>query len=147
MAMKIVIVSGYFNPIHRGHVRMLKHARQLGDKLVVVVNNDVQQQLKKGKIIMAEDERQEVVSAMRDVDEVVLSVDQDRTVCQSIEMVAKRYAGHTLIFANGGDRASTKDIPETEVCARYQIEMHFGIGGTDKPQSSTNINRALGHEQ
>lgn len=126
---------------------MLKHARQLGDKLVVIVNNDVQQQLKKGKIIMAEDERQEVVSAMRDVDEVVVSVDQDRTVCRSIESVAKRYAGETLVFANGGDRASTKDIPETEVCSRYHIEMQFGVGGTDKPQSSTNINRALGHEQ
>src|SRR5690349_20266258 len=74
----IVIVSGYFNPIHKGHIRMIKHAKKLGDKLVVIVNNDKQQHLKKGKIIMPEDERHEVVTALRDVDEVILSIDEDR---------------------------------------------------------------------
>lgn len=142
----IVVVSGYFNPIHRGHVRMFKHARQLGDKLVVIVNNDIQQRLKKGKIITAADERQEVVSSMRDVDQVVPSIDQDRTVCRTLESIASQYKGNRIIFANGGDRSSTKVIPETEICEKNGIEMRFGIGGEDKPQSSTNINQALGLE-
>lgn len=142
----IVIVSGYFNPMHRGHVRMVQQAKKLGDKLVVIVNNDVQQQLKKGKIIMPEDERQEVVAALRDVDEVVLSIDQDRTVMKSLEFVGKKYSGNKIIFANGGDRSSVKKIPEGEICDRLGIELLFGVGGDDKPQSSTNINKSLGLE-
>lgn len=142
----IVIVSGYFNPLHRGHVRMFRHARQLGDKLVVIVNNDKQQHLKKGKVIMPEDERQEVVAAMRDVDEVVMAIDQDRTVCRTLEFIAIEHSAERLIFANGGDRSSPKAIPETEVCEKFGIEMQFGIGGEDKPQSSSNINQALGFE-
>ncbi len=142
----IVIVSGYFNPIHRGHVRMVQHAKKLGDKLVVIVNNDKQQHLKKGKIIMTQDERQEVVTALKDVDEVILSIDQDRTVMKTLEHVGKKYSGHKIIFANGGDRSSVKAIPEAEVCADLGIDMQFGIGGEDKPQSSTNINKTLGLE-
>jgi cytidyltransferase-like protein len=142
----IVIVSGYFNPMHRGHVRMVQHAKKLGDKLVVIVNNDKQQHLKKGKIIMSEDERQEVVTALRDVDEVVLSIDQDRTVMKTLEHVGKKYSGHKIIFANGGDRSSVKEIPEAEICKQLDIDLLFGIGGEDKPQSSSNINKALGLE-
>ncbi len=142
----IVILSGYFNPLHRGHVRMIRQARQLGDKLLVIVNNDVQQHLKKGKIIMSADERQEVVSAVNGVDEVVESVDQDRTVMRTLESIAKRYAGNHLIFANGGDRDSPKAIPEAAICEQFGIEMRFGVGGDDKPQSSTNINKARGVE-
>ncbi|MEK7636902.1 MAG: adenylyltransferase/cytidyltransferase family protein [Patescibacteria group bacterium] len=142
----IVIVSGYFNPIHRGHIRMVQHAKKLGDKLVVIVNNDKQQHLKKGKIIMAEDERREVVTALRDVDDVILSIDQDRTVMKTLEHVGKKYRGHKIIFANGGDRSSVKEIPEAEVCQQLGIDMHFGVGGEDKAQSSSNINKALGLE-
>lgn len=143
---KIVIVSGYFNPLHRGHVRMLRHGRQLGDKLICIVNNDKQQVLKKGKVIMAEDERMEVVAAMRDVDEVVLSLDDDRTVMKTLEFIAVEHSNDHLIFANGGDRSSPKEIPETAVCQEFGIELIFGVGGEDKPQSSSNINKALGHE-
>lgn len=142
----VVIVSGYFNPIHKGHVRMIRHARQLGDYLIVIVNNDAQQLQKKGKIIMPQDEREEIVAALRDVDEVVLATDQDRTVCKTLEIIAIEHSSDRLIFANGGDRAAPKDIPETAVCNEFGIEMKFGVGGEDKPQSSTNINKALGHE-
>ena len=141
----IVIVSGYFNPLHRGHIRMIQHARQLGDKVLAIVNNDVAQQLKKGKIIMSEDERAEVVGALRYVDEVMIAIDQDRTVIRTLEKIVQTHVGDNFIFANGGD-ATPHIVPETEVCERYGIDMRFGIGGDDKPQSSSNINRALGHE-
>lgn len=141
-----VIVSGYFNPIHSGHVRMCETARALGDRLIVIVNNDVQQEQKKGKIIMVEGERMEVVRALRAVDEVVLAIDQDRTVCLTLEQIAQKHKGDRLIFANGGDRGSAKVVPETPVCEKHGIEMLFAVGGSDKANSSSEINKRRGEE-
>jgi cytidyltransferase-like protein len=143
---KIVVASGYFNPIHIGHVRLFKEARSLGDTLVVIVNNDRQQMLKKGKIIMREEERMEVVKSVRYVDRAILSIDQDPTVCATLEYIAREYPGDQIIFANGGDRKDPSLIPETAVCEKYKIASVFGIGGNDKPNSSSNINKILGLE-
>lgn len=145
--MKIAIVSGFFNPLHGGHLDMIEAARQMGDKLIVVVNNDVQQVLKKDKVILPEQNRMRLMRALRDVDEVVLSVDDDPTVIKTLEMIAKKYPNDQLIFANGGDRDSEKVIPETEVCRQYGIEMVMSVGGTEKADSSTRINQALGHQK
>ncbi len=139
----VVVVSGYFNPIHRGHVRLLRAARELGDRVVVIVNNDRQQMLKKGRIIMDEGERCEVVAAMRDADEVVLADDEDGTVVATLAAIAERYDSARLVFANGGDRSSTAEVPETAVCERYGIEMLFDVGGADKAQSSSDIIAAI----
>jgi glycerol-3-phosphate cytidylyltransferase/D-beta-D-heptose 7-phosphate kinase/D-beta-D-heptose 1-phosphate adenosyltransferase len=143
--MKVVIVSGYFNPLHGGHLDMIEAAKAMGDKLIVVVNNDKQQVLKKGKIILDEKNRLRLMRALRDVDEVVLSVDDDPTISKTLEMIAGQHPGDELIFANGGDRDSEKAIPEAEVCKKYNIEMRFDAG-QGKPDSSTRINRATGHE-
>lgn len=143
--MKIVIVSGFFNPLHGGHLDMIEAAAVMGDKLVVIVNNDVQQVLKKDKVILSEQNRSRLMTALRDVDEVVIAIDQDPPVSKTLELLAQKYPGDTLVFANGGDRDSEKAIPEGEVCRRYGIEMVFGVGGTEKADSSTRINQALGH--
>lgn len=143
--MKVVIVSGYFNPLHGGHLDMIESARAMGDKLIVIVNNDKQQMLKKGKIILDEKNRLRLMRALRDVNQVVLSVDDEPPVINTLEMVARQHPGDELIFANGGDRDSEKAIPETEVCKRYGIEMRFDAG-EGKPDSSTRINQAVGHE-
>lgn len=144
--MKIVIVSGYFNPLHGGHLDMIEAAARMGDKLIVIVNNDKQQVMKKGKVILDEANRLRLMRALKGVDQVVLSVDvDDMSQVKTLEMVAKQHPGDTLIFANGGDRNSTADIPETEVCEQYGIEMRFDAG-EGKPDSSTRINQALGHE-
>ncbi len=149
--MKIVIVSGYFNPLHGGHLDMIEAAKELGDKLIAVVNNDKQQILKKGKIILNEENRTRLMRALRDVDEVILSIDEDPTQIRTLEMIARQYPDDELIFANGGDRDSHKVIPETEVCEKHGIQTVFGVGtdvrGLVKPDSSTRINQALGHEQ
>lgn len=145
--MKIAIVSGFFNPLHGGHLDMIEAARKMGDKLIVILNNDVQQVLKKDKIILSEDNRARLMRALRDVDEVIVAVDQDLTVVQTVELIAKKYYGDELIFANGGDRDSEKVIPETEVCRKYRIKMVFDAGGTEKADSSTRINQALGHKK
>lgn len=148
--MKIVIVSGYFNPLHGGHLDMIEAAKKLGDKLIVVVNNDKQQLLKKGKIILDEDNRTRLMRALRDVDEVVLSVDEDPTQIKTLQMLADNYTGNELIFAQGGDRDSDKVNPEADVCRENNINVIYGVGtdvrGFVKPDSSTRINQATGHE-
>jgi cytidyltransferase-like protein len=143
--MKIVIVSGYFNPLHGGHLDMIEQAAELGDKLIVIVNNDVQQILKKGKIILDQDNRVRLMCALRDVDEVVLSIDTEPPVIKTLALIADKYPHDELIFANGGDRDSEKVIPETDICNERHIEMVFGLG--EKVDSSTRINQALGHAQ
>jgi len=145
--MIISIVSGFFNPLHGGHLDMIEEAAKMGDKLIVVVNNDVQQVLKKDKIILNEQNRARLLGALRAVDEVVVSIDQDPSVIETLELIAKKYPNDELIFANGGDRDSEKAIPEGDVCHRYGIEMVFGVGGTEKADSSTRINQALGHKK
>lgn len=143
--MKIAIVSGFFNPLHGGHLDMIEAAKEMSDKLIVIVNNDAQQVMKKDKIILPEDNRARVLGALRAVDEVLIALDEDPTVIKSLEYIAQKYADHELVFANGGDRDSEKAIPEGDVCRVYNIEMKFGVGGTEKADSSTRINQALGH--
>ena len=128
--MKVVAVSGYFDPIHVGHLEYLKMAKSLGDKLVVIINSDYQAGLKKGKSFMPEQDRLEIVQALRCVDEVFLSIDKDKSVCKSLEHLKPN------IFANGGDR-SLEEIPETAVMKKYNIEMVDGLG--EKIRNSSEI--------
>tara|TARA_R100000808_G_C2067333_1_gene96257 strand:+ start:85 stop:528 length:444 start_codon:yes stop_codon:yes gene_type:complete len=123
----IVIVSGYFDPIHVGHLEMMKLAKQLGDELVVIVNNDEQTKTKKKKPFMKEQDRLEIVKAIRYVDSAFISVDEDKTVCGSIQKVWRNYKDYEIIFANGGDRW-TDEIPESKTCKRLNIEMVDGLG-------------------
>lgn len=144
--MKTVIASGYFNPFHIGHLRYLQGAAKLGDRLVVIVNNDLQQIRKKGKIIMDMFERAEIVEAMGMVDAVFIAVDKDQTVCASLEKVCERFPSDFFVFANGGDRESSKKVPETAVCKELGMKMVFDAGGTEKLDSSSNINMLTGRE-
>jgi glycerol-3-phosphate cytidylyltransferase/D-beta-D-heptose 7-phosphate kinase/D-beta-D-heptose 1-phosphate adenosyltransferase len=144
---KVVIVSGFFNPLHGGHLDMIEAADKLGDKLIVVVNNDVQQRIKKGTVILTEQNRARLINALKYVDEVIIAIDNDSSVIKTLEMIAKKYPEDGLIFANGGDRDSVTAIPESAVCDEYNIQMIFGVGGTGKTDSSTRINQALGYEK
>jgi cytidyltransferase-like protein len=145
---KIVIVSGYFNPLHGGHLDMLDATKAMGDKLVVIVNNDQQQLLKKGKIILDEENRIRLVSSLRVVDEVLLSVDSDPGQSMSLRLIRSKYPDDELIFANGGDRSSTQSLPmnEAEACRECGIQTIFGVGSelVEKRDSSTRINQATG---
>lgn len=126
----VVAVSGYFDPMHVGHLEYLQLASKLGDKLIVIVNNNHQAELKKGEFFMHEKDRMEIVSALKCVDEVFLSIDMDSSVCKSLEVVKPN------IFANGGDR-SLEEIPETAVMKKYDIKMVDGLG--EKIRSSSDL--------
>ena len=128
--MKTVAVSGYFDPIHVGHLEYLKLSKELGDRLVVIVNNNHQCILKKGKPFMDEKDRVEIVKSLKVVDEVFLSIDKDKTVCASLEAIMPD------VFANGGDR-STGEVPESVICKKYNIQMTDGLG--DKIRSSSDL--------
>ncbi len=126
--MKVVAISGYFDPIHVGHLEYINMAKKLGDKLVVIVNNNYQCELKKGKPFMDEKDRVTIVSNLKNVDEVFLSIDKDKTVCASLEKIKPD------IFANGGDRKNY-EIPESVICKKYDIKIIDGLG--DKIRSSS----------
>lgn len=147
--MRIVITSGYFNPLHGGHLDLIEGAAKLGDKLIVSVNNDKQQLLKKGKIILDENNRMRLINALKGVDEVVLTLDTQNTFqTKTLDMLGNKYPNDELIFAKGGDRSSVDAMPEPEleVCKKHGIEIVFGVGGETKADSSTRINQANGHE-
>lgn len=103
MKPKIIIVSGYFNPIHKGHLEYFIHAKVMGDLLFMIVNSDLQRALKGSKEFQKEDERLFIVRHIKEVDQAFLSIDQDRTVCKTLEMLHTQFGGsHQLAFANGG---------------------------------------------
>ena len=141
-----VIVSGYFSPLHIGHLDMIEQGARMGDKLIVIVNNNEQQVGKKGKVIIDEQDRLRIVLALRDVDEAFIAIDDDRTVRESLRQVAQKFSDYDLIFANGGDRKDGEVVPETETCEEFDIRMVFGTGGTEKADSSTRINMEMGLE-
>lgn len=141
-----VILSGYFSPLHVGHVDMLEAAEAYGDEVIVIVNNNAQQIIKKGKVIIDEADRLRIVRALKPVDDAFIAVDTDRTVIKSIEAVALKYPDYKLVFANGGDRESGELVPETPICEQYGIEMIFDMGGNEKADSSSRINVELGLE-
>lgn len=135
MKKKAIIVSGYFNPLHKGHLEYFNNAKVLSDELFVIVNNDHQRELKGSKPFQDEEERLLIVSNIKAVDKAVLSVDKDRTVCESIRMLVTRYGeDYDLAFANGGDQ-NNETIPEIPVCKELGVELIDGLG--DKIQSSS----------
>ena len=123
---------------------LFEGAAALGDYLIVIVNNDVAQMLKKGKIILDEQNRLRLVQGLRLVDEALISIDGDSTVRETLRMIAKKYPDDELLFANGGDRSIPTAVPEAGVCKEFNIVAVYGIGGTSKSDSSTRINQALG---
>ena len=135
MRKKAIIVSGYFNPIHKGHLEYFNNAKALCDELFVIVNNDHQRALKGSKEFQKEDERMIIVSNIKAVDRAILSIDQDRTVCETIRMIANEYgADYELAFANGGDQ-NNDTIPERPICKELNVALIDGLG--DKIQSSS----------
>jgi D-beta-D-heptose 7-phosphate kinase/D-beta-D-heptose 1-phosphate adenosyltransferase len=135
MKRKAIIVSGYFNPIHKGHIEYFQNAKSNGDELFVIVNSDYQRGLKGSKEFQDEKERVFIVKNLRVVNKCFLSIDKDRTVIESIRMIFNEFEKeYTLAFANGGDQ-NNETIPERLICEELGIELIDGLGG--KIQSSS----------
>lgn len=135
MRKKAIIVSGYFNPLHKGHLELFEKAKEQGDLLIVIVNNDKQRELKGSKFFQDENERIEIIRALHMVDMAWVSIDEDSTQNETLKlMVDKFYGIMKLAFANGGDQTN-ESIPEKEICKQFDIELIDGLG--DKIQSSS----------
>ena len=133
--MKIVLVTGGFDPLHSGHIAYFKAARSLGDKLVVGLNSDEWLERKKGRAFMPWEERASIISELESVGRVINFDDSDGTAKDAIRKVRNIFVNTQLIFANGGDR--TKDnIPEMDIIDS-NLRFEFGVGGEDKKNSSS----------
>ena len=126
----VVAVSGGFDPIHLGHLRMFKEAKRLGDKLVVIINSDGWLRRKKGAYFMTGNERAEIIREFDCVDTVVVLTSVKPDVSDALRKLKPS------IFANGGDRKKVEDIPEAQVCKQLGIEMKFNVGGKKVRSSS-----------
>jgi len=134
---KMVIVSGYFNPLHKGHLELFHRAKTYGtgDKLLVIVNSDYQRLLKGSKEFQDEMERLMIIRNLRVVDESMISVDKDKTQCATLKYLSDIYSNeYQLFFANGGDQ-NNESIPEAQVCLDNEIKLIDGLGA--KVQSSS----------
>lgn len=132
---KAIIVSGYFNPIHKGHLEYINNAKAIADELFVIVNSDLQRELKGSKAFQSEEERLLIIENIKAVDKAFISIDTDRTVCKTIEMIHSEFSKeYELGFANGGDQ-NNDTIPERPICENLGIKLIDGLG--DKIQSSS----------
>ena len=130
-----VVVSGYFNPVHKGHLDLLENAKSLGDLLIVIVNSDKQRELKGSREFMDEKERLRIIESLKPVDFAMISVDDDRTQNATLKEVWTMFSrAFNIIFANGGDQTNTS-IPEAETCEFLNIKLIDGLG--KKVQSSS----------
>ena len=135
MKPKSIIVSGYFNPLHKGHLELFEKAKALGNELWVIVNSDLQRELKGSKEFMDENERLTIVSAIKYVDKALISIDKDKTQAKTLAYLADEFGDDfELYFANGGDQ-NNDSIPEVPVCKKKGIDLLEGLG--DKIQSSS----------
>ena len=135
MKKKGIIVSGYFNPIHKGHIEYFNNAKALADTLFVIVNSDAQREIKGSKEFQKEEERLFIVQNIKAVDKAMISVDKDSTVCASIRALFETYnEDYQLAFANGGDQ-DNNSIPEGPICRELGIRLIDGLGS--KIQSSS----------
>ena len=117
---KVIIVSGYFNPLHKGHIEYFLNAKKHGDKLFVIVNSDYQRKVKGSKEFMKEDERVFIINQLKIVDESFISIDNDRSVCETIKLIHNEYSlKYDLCFANGGDQTNDS-IPEKTICKKLK---------------------------
>ena len=135
MKPKAIIVSGYFNPLHKGHLELFEKAKTKGDVLWVIVNSDFQRELKGSKEFMGQQDRLIIVKAIGIVDKALVSIDKDKTQCATLRFLANEYGTeYDLFFANGGDQ-NNDSIPEAPICKEVSIGLIQGLG--DKIQSSS----------
>ena len=138
----VVAVSGFFNPLHVGHLEMIRMAKKLGDKLVVIVNNDKQVKLKNRVPFMSEKDRMTIVGALRDVDKVVLAIDDYRLPNGEIPVIKTLAKVKPNIFANGGDRHNIVNVPEYDICKKLNIKLIDGLGKKIRASSQMIANAA-----
>lgn len=132
------LISGGFDPLHEGHVRYIQAAAKIGP-VIVLLNSDEWLMRKKGYVFMEQVRRAEILRAVKGVAEVWQPTDDDGTVCDGIRLASEHFLDDQLVFCKGGDRSTLEKVPEFDLCAELGIPVMLGIGGYEKPNSSSDL--------
>jgi len=135
------LVSGGFDPVHVGHLRMLQDAKKLSNKVIVLLNNDEWLIKKKGKPFMNETQRKEILDEFKSVSKVIIQKFSDKSSAIAIEEFVLNNPNKTICYCNGGDRSNIKNIREAEVCKKLKVHLEFDVGGKEKIESSSELTK------
>ena len=136
------LLSGGFDPVHIGHLAMIKEASTLANEVVILLNSDKWLIRKKGKPFMLESQRAQILEEFESVSEVIIQEDDsDDSSNNAIVSFVKKHSGKKICYCNGGDRSHEKKIRESETCKKYNLDLIFGIGGVHKLESSSNLTK------
>jgi cytidyltransferase-like protein len=135
------LVSGGFDPVHVGHLRMFKDAQLLSNNVVILLNNDEWLIKKKGKPFMNQNQRKEILDEFKGIFEVIIQTSSEKSSNSAIEEFVRNNPNKSICYCNGGDRSNVKDIRETDICKKLGVDLEFGVGGKEKIESSSQLSR------
>ena len=135
------LVSGGFDPVHVGHLRMFQDAKKLADEVIVLLNNDDWLVKKKGKPFMNQNQRKEILEEFKSISEVIIQTSSEPSSSLAIEDFVKKNTNKSICYCNGGDRSNIENIRESEVCKKLKVNLEFGIGGENKIESSSDLTK------
>jgi len=135
------LVSGGFDPVHIGHLKMFKDANKLAKKVIVLLNNDDWLIKKKGKPFMSQEQRKEILEEFKSVSKVIIQKSSEKSSSLAIKEFATQHPNQSICYCNGGDRSNIKNIRETVICKELNISLEFGVGGKEKIESSSKLTK------
>ena len=135
------LVSGGFDPVHVGHLRMFQEAKNLSNKVVLLLNNDEWLIKKKGKPFMNQNQRKEILDEFKSIAEVIIQTSCEKSSSRAIEEFVNKNPNKSICYCNGGDRSNIKNILESDICQKLGVSLEFGIGGEEKVESSSQLTK------
>ena len=135
------LVSGGFDPVHIGHLRMFQDAKKLADEVIVLLNNDDWLVKKKGKPFMNQNQRKEILEEFKSISEVIIQTSSEPSSSLAIEDFVIKNTNKSICYCNGGDRSNIENIRESEICKKLKVNLEFGIGGENKIESSSDLTK------
>jgi cytidyltransferase-like protein len=135
------LVSGGFDPVHVGHLRMFQDAKNLSNKVILLLNNDEWLIKKKGKPFMNQNQRKEILEEFKSITEVIIQTSSEKSSSRAIEEFVNNNPNKSICYCNGGDRSNIKNILESDICKKLGVSLEFGIGGEEKVESSSQLTK------